>query len=125
MRHFEERLNELRLHLLEMGALVESAVHFSVQALIEANTELARHVLAEEPRINELEIQNDDRATALLALERPVASDLRFITAALKINNNLERMGDKAANIADRSIALAAEPAVTSLGRHRPPRGAR
>ena len=115
MRHFEERLNELRLHLLEMGALVELAVHSSIQALIEANTELARHVLAQEPRINELEIQNDDLATALLALERPVASDLRFITDALKINNNLERMGDKAANIADRSIALAAEPAVTSL----------
>jgi phosphate transport system protein len=115
MRHFEERLNELRLHLLEMGGLVESAVHTSVQALIEANTELARHVLDDEPRINELEIQNDDLATGLLALEQPVASDLRFITAAIKINSNLERMGDKAANIADRSIALASEPAVTSL----------
>jgi len=115
MRHFEERLNELRLHLLEMGGLVESAVHTSVQALIEANTELARQVLDCEPRINELEIQNDDLATGLLALEQPVASDLRFITAAIKINSNLERMGDKAANIADRSIALASEPAVTSL----------
>jgi len=115
MRHFEERLNELRLHLLEMGGLVESAVHSSVQALIEANTELARQVLACEPRINELEIQNDDLATGLLALEQPVASDLRFITAAIKINSNLERMGDKAANIADRSIALVSEPAVTSL----------
>ncbi|HXJ93437.1 MAG TPA: phosphate signaling complex protein PhoU [Terriglobia bacterium] len=115
MRHFEERLNELRLHLLEMGGLVESAVHMSVQALIEANVELAREVLADEPRINQLEIQNDDLATGLLALEQPVASDLRFITAAIKINNNLERMGDKAANIAERSIALASEPAVTSL----------
>jgi phosphate transport system protein len=115
MRHFEERLNELRLRLLEMGGLVESAVHLSVQALIEANVELARQVLANEPRINELEIQNDDLATGLLALEQPVASDLRFITAAIKINNNLERMGDKAANIAERSIALASEPAVTSL----------
>jgi phosphate transport system protein len=115
MRHFEERLNELRLHLLEMGGLVEAAVHGGVQALIEANVELAREVLANEPRINELEIQNDDLATGLLALEQPVASDLRFITAAIKINNNLERMGDKAANIAERSIALASEPAVTSL----------
>jgi len=115
MRHFEERLNELRLHLLEMGGLVESAVHMSVQALIEANVELARDVLADEPRINQLEIQNDDLATGLLALEQPVASDLRFITAAIKINSNLERMGDKAANIAERSIALASEPAVTSL----------
>jgi phosphate transport system protein len=115
MRHFEERLNELRLHLLEMGGLVEAAVHMSVQALIEANVELAREVLADEPRINQLEIQNDDLATGLLALEQPVASDLRFITAAIKINSNLERMGDKAANIAERSIALASEPAVTSL----------
>jgi len=115
MRHFEERLNELRLHLLEMGGLVEAAVHMSVQALIEANVDLARDVLADEPRINQLEIQNDDLATGLLALEQPVASDLRFITAAIKINSNLERMGDKAANIAERSIALASEPAVTSL----------
>lgn len=115
IRHFEERLNELRLKLLEMGGLVESGVHASVQALIEANEDLARQVLANEPRINELEIQIDDLATGLLALEQPVASDLRFITAAIKINNNLERMGDKAANIADRSISLAAEPAVTSL----------
>jgi len=115
IRHFEERLNELRLKLLEMGGLVESGVHTSVQALIEANEDLARQVLANEPRINELEIQIDDLATGLLALEQPVASDLRFITAAIKINNNLERMGDKAANIAERSIALASEPAVTSL----------
>jgi len=115
MRHFEERLNELRLRLLEMGGLVESAVHTSVQALIEANVELAKRVLADEPRINDLEIENDDLATSLLALDQPVASDLRFITAAIKINNNLERMGDKAANIAERSIALASEPAVTSL----------
>ena len=115
LRHFEERLNDLRLKLLEMGGLVESAVHSSVQALIEANTDLAGEVLANEPRINELEIQIDDLATGLLALEQPVASDLRFIRAAIKINNNLERMGDKAANIADRSVALASEPAVTSL----------
>lgn len=115
MRHFEERLNELRLRLLEMGGLVESAVHLSVQALIEANAELARRVLAGEPRINELEIQNDDLSTGLLALEQPVASDLRFITAAIKINSNLERIGDKAANIAERSMALVSEPAVTSL----------
>lgn len=115
MRHFEERMNELRLRLLEMGGLVESGVHTSVQALIEANEDLAHQVLANEPHINELEIQIDDLATGLLALEQPVASDLRFITAAIKINNNLERIGDKAANIADRSIALASEPAVTSL----------
>ena len=115
LRHFEERLNDLRLKLLEMGGLVEAAVHSSVQALIEANTDLAGEVLANEPRINELEIQIDDLATGLLALEQPVASDLRFIRAAIKINNNLERMGDKAANIADRSVALASEPAVTSL----------
>jgi phosphate transport system protein len=115
MRHFEEKLNELRLKLLEMGGLVESDVHLSVQALIEANETLARQVVGNEPRINELEIQIDDLCTGLLALEQPVASDLRFITAAIKINGNLERMGDKAANIAERSIALASEPAVTSL----------
>jgi phosphate transport system protein len=115
MRHFDELLDELRKRLVEMSGLVESAIHQSVRSLVERNEELARQVLRGESRINQMEIEIDDLATALLALDQPVASDLRFITAAIKINTNLERMGDKAANIAERSIALLAEPRIEAL----------
>ncbi|HEV2178227.1 MAG TPA: phosphate signaling complex protein PhoU [Terriglobia bacterium] len=115
MRHFEEQLDDLRKRLLEMGGLVESAIHRSVQALVEKDEALARQVQKDESRINQMEIEIDDLATGLLALEQPVASDLRFITAAIKINNDLERMGDKAVNIAERAIALMPESQVTPI----------
>ncbi len=115
MRRFEEELEGLRKRLLEMSGLVESAIYRSVQALVEKDEEQARQVLRNESRINQMEIEIDDLATRLLALEQPVATDLRFITAATKINNDLERMGDLAVNIAERSIALMHEPLVKPL----------
>ena len=115
MRHFEEQLEELRKRLLEMSGLVESAVYRSVQALVEKDEDQARQVLKNESKINQMEIQIDEMATQLLALEQPVASDLRFITAATKINNDLERMGDLAVNIAERSLTLMREPLVKPL----------
>jgi phosphate transport system protein len=115
MRHFEEQLNELRKRLLEMSGLVESAVYRSVQALVEKDEDQARQVLRNEGRINQMEIEIDELATRLLALEQPVATDLRFITAATKINNDLERMGDLAVNIAERAITLMHEPLVKPL----------
>ncbi len=115
MRHFEEQLDELRKRLLEMSGLVESAIYRSVQALVEKDEDQARQVLRNEARINQMEIEIDELATRLLALEQPVATDLRFITAATKINNDLERMGDLAVNIAERSIALMHEPLVKPL----------
>jgi len=115
MRHFEEQLDELRKRLLEMSGLVESAVYRSVQALVEKDEDQARQVLRNEARINQMEIEIDELATRLLALEQPVATDLRFITAATKINNDLERMGDLAVNIAERSLTLMHEPLVKPL----------
>jgi phosphate transport system protein len=112
LRHFEAELDNLRKLLLEMSGLVESAIYRSVQALVGRDEQQARQVLENESRINRMEIEIDDLATRLLALEQPVAIDLRFITAASKINNDLERMGDLAVNIAERSIALVREPAV-------------
>ncbi len=112
MRHFEEQLNELRQRLLEMSGLVESAIYRSVHAVVERDESLAHRVLENESRINQMQIDIDDMAVRLLALEQPVAIDLRLITAAIKINNDLERMGDLAVSIAERALSLIHEPPI-------------
>ena len=115
MRHFIEELEELQARLLEMGTLVESAVHHAVLALAERSGELAHQVLRNEDRINHLEVEIDELAVRLLALQQPMARDLRFITAAIKINTDLERMGDLAVNIVERASALIQRPQVKPL----------
>ena len=115
MRHFIEELEDLQGRLLEMGTLVESAIHNSVRALMERSEALAQQVLGNEDRINHLEIEIDDLAVRLLALQQPMAKDLRFLTAAIKINTDLERMGDLAVNIVERAIALMNRPPVKPL----------
>jgi phosphate transport system protein len=112
VRHFEEELNELRKRLLEMSGLVESSIYRAVAALVDKDESQISLVLQNESRINQMEIEIDDAATRLLALEQPVASDLRLITAAIKINSDLERMGDTAVRIAERAAFLAHEPAL-------------
>ncbi len=115
LRHFIEELEDLQGRLLEMGTLVESAIHNSVRALMERSEPLAHQVLGNEDRINHLEIEIDDLAVRLLALQQPMAKDLRFLTAAIKINTDLERMGDLAVNIVERAIALMSRPPVKPL----------
>lgn len=115
MRHFDEQLDELRKQLLEMSGLVESAIYASVASLTERDPAQANLVLQNESRINQMEIEVDDLATGVLALEQPVAVDLRFITSAIKINSDLERMGDLAVNIAERSLNLMSEAPVQAL----------
>lgn len=115
MRRFEEELEELKDKLLEMSGLVESAVYRSVLVLTEGDSEQAQQVLKNERRINQMEIEIDDAATSLLALQQPMAIDLRFLTAAIKINNDLERMGDLAVNIVERALALMQQPTVKPL----------
>lgn len=110
MRHFEQELNELRKRLLEMSGLVESSIYRAVAALVDKDESQISVVLQNESRINQMEIEIDDAATRLLALEQPVASDLRLITSAIKINSDLERMGDSAVRIAERAAFLAHEP---------------
>jgi phosphate transport system protein len=109
-RHFEEELDNLRNLLLEMSGLVEDSVYRSIQSLIEKDEAAAQQVLQNEARINRMEIQIDELATSLLARVQPMATDLRFITAAIKINNDLERMGDISVNIVRRTLALMREP---------------
>lgn len=115
MRHFEQELEKLKSKLLEMGALVENAVYRSVQGVVEKDENLAQQVLKNETRVNELEIEIDELAIALLALQQPVAADLRLVTVAIKINNDLERMGDLAVNIAHRAIDLIREPVIRPM----------
>ncbi|MGC2657047.1 MAG: phosphate signaling complex protein PhoU [Bryobacteraceae bacterium] len=115
MRHFEQDLDKLKAKLLEMSALVESAVYRSVQGVVEKNEELALQVMKNEARINQLEIEVDDMAISLLALQHPLAQDLRLVTAAIKINNDLERMGDLSVSIAQSAIALIREPVIRPL----------
>ncbi len=115
MRHFVEELEELQRRLLEMAGLVEAAIHDSVLSLAEQDEERAQQVLQNEARINQMEIEIDDLATGLLALQQPMAKDLRFLTAAIKINNDLERMGDLAVNIVERALSLLRQPPVKPL----------
>jgi phosphate transport system protein len=115
VRHFQQELELLKGKLLEMSALVESAVYRSVQGVVEKNEELAQQVLKNEARINQLEIEIDDMAISLLVLQQPVAADLRLITAAIKINTDLERMGDLAVNIAESALSLTKDPVIRPL----------
>lgn len=115
MRHFEQELDLLKGKLLEMSALVESAIYRSVQGVVEKNEELAQQVLRNEARVNQLEIEVDEMAISLLALQAPLAADLRLVTAAIKINNDLERMGDLSASIAQSALALIREPVIRPL----------
>jgi len=104
--HFEEELQVLKQRLLNMGALVESRVHSAVQALIERRLDVAEAIAGGDREVNELQIEIDDRSLKLLALQQPMASDLRLITAAMKINADLERIGDQAVNIAENVIKI-------------------
>jgi phosphate transport system protein len=98
-----------------MGGLVESAIHRSVRSLIEQDRGLAEEVIRDEPEINRIEMEIDGLATRLLALRQPVARDLRLLTAALKINTDLERIGDLAVHVAERSLSLMHHPLVKPM----------
>jgi phosphate transport system protein len=111
-RHFEQDLEELKQRLLWMGSLAERAVHQAVHAVMDAEESLAEAVLEEEHAINEMQIEIDDRVTRLLALQQPMAVDLRFILAVSRINNDLERIGDQAVNIAQSALRVLRHPQV-------------
>ena len=110
--HFQKELKELKENLLRMSALVEEALRNSVQSLVKRDSDLARKTFEFEDRINKMEIALDDMCLKLLALRQPMAADLRFITSAMKITTDLERMGDQAVNISERAISLNQEPQI-------------
>jgi phosphate transport system protein len=110
LRPFEEELELLNQTLLEMGALVAQSVHRSVFSLIERNEDYAHQVIRDESRIDQMEIQIDDCAASLIVRDQPVARDMRFVVVAIKINTDLERMGDLAMNIVERALGLMKQP---------------
>jgi phosphate transport system protein len=107
---YEAELGHLRDRLLEMGGKVEAAITASVRSLTERDNALAQKVIASDREVNRLEVGIDDACRRILALRQPAASDLRFITTALKIVTDLERMGDLAVNIAERALDLNQAP---------------
>jgi len=115
LRHFDQELEQLKVMLLEMASLVEAAIYNSVNSVVQKDRLLAEDVLAKEAGINRMEVEIDDFAIKLLALQQPMAGDLRLIASALKINTDLERMGDLAVNIAERSIELIQEPVIKPM----------
>jgi len=108
--HFEQELSTLKEHLLKIAGLAERAIRNGVEALIKRDTPLAEKTIAEDEVINQMEVLIDEECLKLLALHQPRATDLRFITSAMRINTELERIGDQAVNIAERAISLNQEP---------------
>ncbi|MGI8990133.1 MAG: phosphate signaling complex protein PhoU [Bryobacteraceae bacterium] len=115
MRHFIQELDRLKNKLLEMSSLVESAVYRSVTAVVEKDEALANEVFRTESRINQMQMEIDGLCIDLLVLQHPVAADLRLTTAVLKINTDLERMGDLAVSIAKRAVSLMREPVIKPM----------
>jgi phosphate transport system protein len=112
---YEAELRTLREQLLEMGGLVEAAIASSVRAITERDAALAEGVKSRDKAINRMEVDIDGACRRILALRQPAASDLRFITTALKIVVDLERMGDLAVNVAERAVDLAQAPSLGPL----------
>src|SRR5499426_4499833 len=109
-RHFHEELEALKQTLLAMGGLVEDQIRRVMKALLERDDELAREVIARDHQVNSYDVEVDEKCVELLALHQPAAGDLRFITTAMKIVTDLERIGDQAVNIAQRALELNPEP---------------
>lgn len=108
-RHFDQELNALKEKLLTMASHAEAAVNQALQALVNRDLDLALHVKENDRVLDQFEVEIDDLAIHLLA-KAPLASDLRLVTIAMKISQNLERVGDEAAKIAKRARALGKEP---------------
>jgi phosphate transport system protein len=115
VRHFQEELQRLKSRLLEMGGLAEEQVRLAVRALVERDADLIERVLVGDDPLNALHIEIDQRCFTLLALHQPMAADLRAIVAAVKINTDLERIGDLAINIAEAAQRYVQDPPVKKL----------
>ena len=109
-RHFHEELEALKQTLLAMGALVEDQIRRVMRALIDRDDVLAQNVIERDREVNAYDVEVDAKCVELLALHQPAAGDLRFITTAMKIVTDLERIGDQAVNIAQRVRELNVEP---------------
>jgi phosphate transport system protein len=109
-RHFHEELEALKQTLLAMGGLVEDQIRRVMAALLERDSQLAQEVIDRDRQVNAYDVEVDEKCVELLALHQPTAGDLRFITTAMKIVTDLERIGDQAVNIGQRALELNREP---------------
>jgi len=105
-RHFHEELDALKQTVLAMGGLVEDQIRRVMRALLERDSDLAQEVIDRDRQVNAYDVEIDEKCVELLALHQPAAGDLRFITTAMKIVTDLERIGDQAVNIAQRTLEL-------------------
>ncbi len=109
-RHFDEEMTALKEKILRMGAMVEEQIQNAIKALVDRNSDLAHQVIANDHRVNALDVEIDEECHRLIALHQPMARDLRFLTTAMKITTELERMSDMAENICERALELNQEP---------------
>lgn len=109
-RHFHDELNQIKEKTLKLGSLVEAMVDHAVASLVDRDSRLAEETIASDVKVDTLELEIDEGCIRLLALYQPAASDLRFITTAMKISTDLERMADQAVNICQRAVELNEEP---------------
>jgi len=109
-KRFEEDLKKLREDILTMGGLVEDQIQKAVRSLVDRDSPLAETIIQRDHEVNRLDVEIDDLCIRLLALHQPAARDLRFITTALKITTDLERIGDMAVNVCERALELNREP---------------
>jgi len=109
-RHFDDELQSLKEQILRMGGLAEEQVQGALRALVERDSDLARKIIENDRQVNTLDVAVDEDCLRLLALQQPTARDLRFITTAMKISTELERISDLAENICERAIELNEEP---------------
>jgi phosphate transport system protein len=111
-QHLLHDLDRLKKEILAMGAMVEAATHKAIASIAQRSSALAREVLEGDDAIDRKELEVEDMCMKILALHQPVAGDLRFIVAVMKVNNDLERVGDHAQNIAERALYLATHPPI-------------
>jgi len=114
-RHFDEELKELHRDILKMGALAQESISRSIEALKNRDKTEARNIIDDDSKIDELELVIDEKCIDLIARYQPMAGDLRFITAGMKINAELERIADLAVDIAQRVLELADKPLLKPL----------
>ena len=110
MKHFQRELDKIKKMLLSLGALVEQRVHRIKSAIEERDVVLAKEIMHLDHEIDEMEVEIEEECLKVIALHQPVAADLRFLIAVVKINNDLERIGDQVVNIAQRVIRIAKRP---------------
>lgn len=114
-RHFDRDIEEIKAVLLRMGAMVEEAMQQSIRALLDGDLAVAEEVIANDDRIDQMEIQIDQHVIELIAKMQPAAGDLRFVATVMKITPELERIADLAQDVCERVIELSHEPAIKPM----------